>query len=123
MSFQVILLDLMKQCNLNQRQLSKETGIPPTTISGWFNAHRLPDFYSLIRLSNFFDVSSDFLLGLSKDEETPRLNTPAALSLDETELLNNYRALSYVGKARVSAYADLMREQEENTTPNTRKKA
>ena len=125
MSFQVILLDLMKQCNLNQRQLSKETGIPPTTISGWFNAHRLPDFYSLIRLSNFFDVSSDFLLGLSKDEEMPRLHapTPTALPLDETELLKNYRALSYAGKARVAAYADLMREQEEGTTPSARKKA
>lgn len=112
MNFQDTLLDLMKQCDLNQRRLSQETGIPATTISGWFNARRLPDFYSLIRLSNFFDVSADYLLGLSKDEESPRIPSAsnAALKSDEAELLELYRKLPYENKQRLIARAEVMLE-------------
>ena len=121
--FKDILLDLMQEQGINQRQLSNAAGIPATTISGWIKANRLPDYYALIKLARFFDVSADYLLTLSDDSGIPLQTPHAALPLDETELLKNYRALSYVGKARVSAYADLMREQEENTTHTTRKKA
>ena len=123
MDFKNILLDLMQEQGINQRQLSNAAGIPATTISGWLNANRLPDYYALIKLGRFFDVSTDYLLGITDDGGIQTTATPAALPLDETELLKNYRALSYVGKARVAAYADLMREQEEGTTPGTRKKA
>ena len=123
--FKDILLDLMQDKGINQRQLSVSAGIPATTISGWIKANRLPDYYALIKLSRFFDVPADYLLGISDDRGIPLQPTPApaALPLDETELLKNYRALSYVGKARVAAYTDLLREQEEGTTPGTRKKA
>lgn len=62
--FKDILLDLMNEHNLNQSQLAKRANIPPTTISGWLNAGRLPDYNALIKLSKFFGVSGDFLLGL-----------------------------------------------------------
>ena len=63
--FREILLDLMKEKGINQRQLALHADIPPTTISGWLNAGRLPDYHALIKLSKFFDVSADYLLGLS----------------------------------------------------------
>ncbi len=62
--FKDILLDLLKEHNLSQKQLSKQADIPPTTISGWLNAGRLPDYNALKKLSVFFDVSADYLLGL-----------------------------------------------------------
>lgn len=76
-------------------------------------------------LAEYFDVSTDYLLGITDDGESLRTPAPAALPLDESELLKNYRALSYAGKARVAAYADLIREQEEGTPPpsSKRKKA
>ena len=65
--FKEILLDLLKEKGLNQNQLRKQADIPLTTISGWINANRLPDYNALRKLSIFFDVSADYLLGL-KDE-------------------------------------------------------
>ena len=59
-----ILLDLMQQKGLNQRQLSAQADIPTTTISGWLNADRLPDYNALRKLSVFFGVSGGYLLGL-----------------------------------------------------------
>ena len=57
----------MKEKGINQRQLSKNASIPTTTISGWLNADRLPDYNALIKLSMFFDVSADYLLGLEDE--------------------------------------------------------
>lgn len=65
--FRDILLALLDEKQLNQRQFSKLTGIPPTTISGWLNANRLPDYNALIKLRLFFDVSADYLLGLEDE--------------------------------------------------------
>ena len=70
--FKEILLDLLKEKGLNQRQFSKMTGIPTTTISGWLNANRLPDYNALIKMRLFFDVSADYLLGL-EDETGAKL--------------------------------------------------
>ncbi len=121
--FKEILFDLMAEKGINQRQLGLAAGIPATTISGWINANRMPDYYALIKLSQFFGVSADYLLGLVDEEGKATEGATSSLPLDETELLKNYRSLSYVGKARVAAYADLMREQEEGSTGAARKKA
>ena len=52
---------------MNQRQLSKNADIPPTTISGWLNADRVPDYHALKKLAIFFDVSADYLLELEDE--------------------------------------------------------
>lgn len=114
---------LLEECGKPQKEICADLGIRNQKLSNWKTGYSEPNFDDIIMLANYFDVSTDYLLGVTDDEETPRLNTPAPLPLDETELLKNYRALSYVGKARVAAYTDLLREQEEGTTPGTRKKA
>ncbi|MFQ7036038.1 MAG: helix-turn-helix domain-containing protein [Candidatus Borkfalkia sp.] len=48
-------------------KLSFGANIPPTTISGWLNEGRLPDYNALIKLSNYFEISADYLLGLEDD--------------------------------------------------------
>lgn len=64
--FRDILTELMKERGLNQRKLSMQADIPVTTISGWLNAGRLPDYNALKKLSVFFEVSADYLLGLKE---------------------------------------------------------
>ena len=71
--FKDILTDLMAEKNINQRELSRATGIPPTTISGWLNANRLPDYNALIKLRIYFNVPADELLGL-EDETGAKYN-------------------------------------------------
>ena len=40
-----------------------ELHIASTTLSGYINNHREPDFSTLIRMAHYFDVSTDYLLG------------------------------------------------------------
>ena len=103
-------MDLMAEKGINQRQLGVGAQIPPTTISGWINANRLPDYSALIKLAVYFDVSADYLLGLS-DEFGSSISIPEPLAWNETELLGSY-PLSSSGKARAAAYIDLLLEQE-----------
>ena len=65
--FKEILQNLLKERGLSQRQLSKLADIPTTTLSGWLNADRLPDYNALRKLSVFFEVSADYLLGLTDE--------------------------------------------------------
>lgn len=122
MSFSNTLKDLLKEHNVSQSRLAIAIGFSQRAVSKWINAQAEPTETAITACAHFFGITVDEMLGLIDipNNSTP---TPAVLPLDETELLKNYRALSYVGKARVAAYADLMREQEEGTTPNTRKKA
>ncbi len=100
------------------QQLADELGTSTQVLSRYERGEHQADYNTLAKIAQFFNVSIDYLLGFNG------AITPApALPLDETELLKNYRALSYAGKARVAAYTDLLREQEESTQPAPRKKA
>ena len=108
--------ELRIEKELTQGELAKILGITQDSISLWEKGKRIPDTPYIAKLAAYFDVSTDYLLGLSDEYEGTGKSAPtapAALPLDESELLRNYRALSYAGKARVAAYTDLLREQEE----------
>ena len=65
--FKDIFINLLNEKGITQRQLSNAANIPATTISGWLNAGRLPDYNALKKLSIYFDVSADYLLGLEDE--------------------------------------------------------
>lgn len=114
--------DLLKEIGRQQKEICADLGISTQKLSKWKTGYSEPNFDDLAMLAEYFDVSTDYLLGITDDGESMRTPTPAALPLDESELLKNYRALSYAGKARVAAYADLIREQEEDTPPTSSKR-
>ncbi|MEG1528560.1 MAG: helix-turn-helix transcriptional regulator [Clostridia bacterium] len=59
------LTELMQEQNLNNSSLEKASGCPNTTISAWLTKNVYPKPFNLIRLSNFFNCSIDYLLGLT----------------------------------------------------------
>ncbi len=57
------LKELRKQKGLTQDKLSKILGVSRTTISMWESESNQPDNDTLIKLANFFNVSTDYLIG------------------------------------------------------------
>ena len=71
MSFGLRLRNLRKKTNLSQLNLGKKIGVSGTAISQYESDLRFPDQDVLIKLCIFFDISADYLLGLSQVEFPP----------------------------------------------------
>ena len=56
---------LRKEKGIGQVELAKKLGVSKGIISLWENGLREPNMSSLIQLSKFFNVSIDYLVGLS----------------------------------------------------------
>lgn len=65
--FATRLRELRNEKNLSMKDLAKEINTSDAAISNWENDINEPKISYLIKLAKFFDVSTDFLLGL-KDE-------------------------------------------------------
>ncbi len=63
--------ELRKERGWNQVDLAKKLNITKQTVSNWENDNIQPSVEMLIRISNVFGVSTDYLLGL---DNIPRLN-------------------------------------------------
>ena len=79
---------LRKQKGLTQSQLGKIINVSKVSISGYESGERTPDTDNLRRLADFFDVSTDYLLG--------RTDNPSSNVVKESEA--KYDALSEIRK-------------------------
>ena len=62
---------LRKDMNLSQIDLAKKLNISNTTLSQYETGQRIPSDDIKIQLANFFDCTTDYLLGLSENKKTP----------------------------------------------------
>lgn len=65
MNFNNRLRQLRIKHNLNQSQLADILGLKPSAISNYESSRNEPSFDKLIALSKHFDVSCDYLLGVT----------------------------------------------------------
>lgn len=61
--------ELRDSFNINQVELAKNLGVTKQCVSNWENDNILPSIDMLIKISKFFNVTTDYLLGL-KDATT-----------------------------------------------------
>ncbi|MCM1546253.1 MAG: helix-turn-helix domain-containing protein [Clostridiales bacterium] len=87
MKFSEFFQELLNEFNISQAQLSRQTGIPKTTISGWLNAGRLPDYNSMRILCKFFNISGDEILQLG-------ITDGSKIAYEEFQLIENYKKAS-----------------------------
>ena len=57
--------DLREDRDLRQIDVSQATGIDQKTLSNYETGKTNPDSYSIIKLAEFFGVTTDYLLGYS----------------------------------------------------------
>lgn len=56
--------ELRLENNLTQTALAKATGISQNAIAQWENEKRTPNINAVITLAGFFNVTTDYLLGV-----------------------------------------------------------
>jgi len=64
-----IYLKLLREKGLRASDVSKATGIPPSTFTDWKTGRSKPKQEKLEKLAEFFGVSVDYLLGRKLPEQ------------------------------------------------------
>lgn len=59
--------NLRRDFNISQVELANKLCVTKQCVSNWENDNILPSVEMLIKLAKFFNVSTDYLLGLDRD--------------------------------------------------------
>ena len=98
MSFSKKAKELREISGLSQMRLSEKIGISAAAIEFLENHDNEPKGSTVAAYAKFFDVTSDYLLGLTSDDDArlyvAEQSANAMHSSDETRLLEIYRKLS-----------------------------
>ena len=87
------LKSLRKKCGYTQVSLAETLGVSKGTVAMWETGKRTPDFETLIRLSDLFDVRTDYILGKSNDLSSAKLSDDDIEQLGRWELESVYTDL------------------------------
>lgn len=69
MNFGKTILELRKQKNVTQEELAAELGVTAAAVSKWENNYTLPDILMLCALADYFQVTTDELLGRDSNQK------------------------------------------------------
>lgn len=93
---------LKDERGLLDRDVERGAGIANSSIAQWRRGVCKPSLANIIRLSQFFDVSVDYLLGLSDLRE--RAENATSLSKEEKQLIELYRNFDTLDRFRLIRY-------------------
>lgn len=85
MSFGENLRTLIEERDMTQKELANQLNIAPSTMGGYVQDTREPDFSTLKLFAEYFDVSIDYLLDYSSGKTSTH---------QEDELLRMFRSLT-----------------------------
>ncbi len=111
MTFNTRLKQLRQKHRLTQSELADLLGLKPTAISNYESKRNEPSFEKLIALSKYFDVSCDYLLGLS---EAYLPIGGEVLDKDIVEFFNLYKQLNQNSAKEVRSYAKYILYRQEH---------
>jgi transcriptional regulator with XRE-family HTH domain len=65
--YNIRLRELRKEMKLTQGEIAEKIGVALTTYAGYEQAARNPDWQTLVKLSEIFGVSLDYLIGRTNE--------------------------------------------------------
>ena len=113
MSFPQILKELRTEKGLTRTVVAKECNVSTQCISALEMGKRNPTGSTLSALADFFQCSTDYLLGREDDFGNVVIQgeTNAPLPPDEQELLKIYQSLSPAHRSQILEYARYFAEK------------
>lgn len=84
------LILLLEEKNITRQEFADYLHINYSTANGYISNRRQPDYETLLRMAEYFNSSTDYLIGRT----SIRHHRDSSSSLEESILINNYRGLS-----------------------------
>ena len=100
--------------NITQIRLSIEVGVSQETISAYENDKADPKIENLIKIADFLNTTTDYLLGRTNDDSplSSVINNIADKELEE--LLNNYARLNKLQRKDLVWYSGIVENKDLN---------
>lgn len=101
---------LRNKKNISQLKLSMDLELSQELISQYELGKSLPTIANLVKLANYFNCSTDYLLGLTND-----FSKKSDLKKDELEvieLIQNYSDLSLKNREKLKSYLNFLLKNE-----------
>ena len=110
---------LLEEYGKTQKEICADLEIRNQKLSNWKTGYSEPNFDDIIMLANYFDVSTDYLLGKSDDfgNISVKAETAPALPKESQELLDIFDSLDKFHQVQVLEYARYF-SMRENATKN-----
>ena len=88
------LKELREERGFTQSEVAKAIGGTQSNLAKWEKNIVQPSAEFIIQLSDFFGVTTDYLLGRTDDLGVPVLGSAPQYSAEEQKLIQDYRGLS-----------------------------
>lgn len=109
MSIGPILTNLRIERGFYQKQLASALNLSVATISNYEQELHYPDLQTLEKLANYYDVSTDYLLGRTENRfNFDKLNTPLLDTYTYENLLDTILQLSPAGRQSLKDYLEYL---------------
>ncbi len=101
--------ELREAKHMTQVRLSIELSVSQEMISQYECDKSFPSVQNLIKMSELFNVSCDYILGIS---DVKRIASVKDFTSDEIELISEYKALHTTEKAMAKAYIQALSDKQ-----------
>ena len=125
MNFGKILKSLLDERNVSQLGLAISIGYTQRAVSKWVNEQSEPSETAIKKTAEFFNVSTDYLLGRSDELGGALLPAPTStpnFNADEDHLIKNFRAMRPDLKAYLLQVSDTFVQTPQTLAENTKTK-
>lgn len=95
--------ELLDETNTTKSKVATETNIPLQTICNWFDRGSQPTADKIIKIADYFEVSTDYLLGRSNDIGIVEIRQD--LTTEQSELLGLFKKMSLQDKNQLLGFA------------------
>lgn len=110
MEFKDRLTNLRKKTKLYQVDMAKKIGVARATYGAYEQGTRQPDFETLQTIADFFDVSTDYLLGRTDSPYSNGVNNDKEKSLFMSKIANEFPDIDLMFKDMESLTGEEMKE-------------
>ena len=112
MTFWERFYELCAEIGKKPNPVGKEIGVSSGVISKW-KSGGIPNGENLILLSDYFGVSTDYLLGRAEKQKTAPTETDEG-DRNKQRLLRNYDDMNESAQEHIANYSDFMVSNETN---------
>ena len=87
--------DLRSAKNITQSELAKRIGVTTSTVSSYEVSERHPSYDVLIKIATFFNVTTDFLLGIGSKDVIDITGLGVKQRTIVNDMINSFKEINY----------------------------